>query len=158
MRVEKGSESCNIIQSKAVGLGKDMFALGEQGGEVQSVCERDSMQCPRCNSHVPNNTPVCIHCGAEIGVCVKCKEFSYFIDIDFSQMVEWVSASILLGILFNYSKVRFKKCATCKNSVQVCINCGKIFKGMNTCPHCQYSHFVGSYSIIKYLKSRMREQ
>ena len=116
------------------------------------------MQCPQCNNQVFNNTSVCTNCGAEIGVCVKCNKFSYFIDIDFSQIVEWICASILLGILFNYSKVRFRKCATCKNSVQVCINCGGIFKGMNKCPHCQYSHFVGSYSIITYLKSKMREQ
>lgn len=116
------------------------------------------MQCPRCSNHVLDNTSVCIHCGTEIGVCIKCKSFSYFIDIDFSQRVEWVSALILLGILFNYSKVRFRKCAMCKNSVQVCINCGKAFKGMNQCPHCQYIHFVGSYSIINYLKSKMRER
>ena len=132
-----------------------MFAVGEQGGRVRSVCERDPMQCPKCNNPVSNNSSVCIYCGAEIGVCVKCKEFSYFIDIDFSQLLEWISASILLGIFFNYSKVRFRKCAMCKNSVQVCINCGKNFRGMNRCPYCLYSHFVGSYSIIEYLKAKM---
>jgi len=116
------------------------------------------MQCPRCNNQVSNDTTVCIHCSAEIGICIKCKNFSYFIDIDFSQIMEWISASILLGILFNYSKVRFRKCAVCKNSVQICINCGKAFRGMNKCPHCLYSHFVGSYSIIEYLRSKTREQ
>ena len=156
MRVEQGSESCNSIQSKTVDLSKDMFALGEQGGEIQSVYKRDSMQCPRCNNHVFNNTSVCTNCGAEIGVCVKCNKFSYFIDIDFSQLLEWICASILLGILFNYSKVKFRKCAMCKNSVQICINCGKAFRGMNRCPYCLYSHFVGSYSIIEYLKSKWR--
>jgi predicted amidophosphoribosyltransferase len=129
-----------------------------KGSKAPPFYERDYMQCPRCSSHVSDNTSVCTNCGAEIGVCVKCKEFSYFIDIDFSQIVEWVSALILLGILFNYSKVSFRKCAMCKNSVQVCINCGKAFKGMNQCPHCQYTHFVGSYSIIRYLKSRMGGQ
>lgn len=116
------------------------------------------MHCPRCSCQVLNNTSVCIHCGAEIGVCIKCKNFSYFMDVDFSHLLEWISASILLGIFFNYSKVRFRKCAMCKNSVQVCINCGKAFRGMNKCPHCLYTHFVGSYSIIRYLKSKMGEQ
>lgn len=116
------------------------------------------MQCPRCNNHVSTDTTVCIHCGAEIGICIKCENFSYFIDIDFSHILERISASILLGILLNYSKVRFRKCAMCKNSVQLCINCGRAFKGMNKCPHCQYSHFVGLYSIIRYLKSKMEGQ
>ncbi len=112
------------------------------------------MQCPRCSNQILDNTSVCIYCGAEIGVCVKCKNFSYFMDIDFSHLLEWMCASILLGIFFNYSKVRFRKCAMCKNSVQICINCGKAFRGMNKCPHCLYTHFVGSYSIIEYLKSK----
>ena len=133
-----------------------MSAMGGQKGDERPLFEGDYMPCPQCNSQVPNKASVCIHCGAEIGVCVKCKQFSYFIDIDFSQMLEWISASILLGVLFTYSRVRFRKCALCKNSVQVCMNCGKVFKGMNTCPHCLHSHFVGSYSIIEYLKSKMK--
>ena len=135
-----------------------MHVIGGRGREEQSVYGRDYMQCPRCNNQVFNNTPVCTNCGAEIGVCIKCKEFSYFIDIDFSQILEWISASILLAIFLNYSKVKFRKCATCKNSVQVCINCGQIFKGMNKCPYCLYSHLVGSYPVIEYLKSIMRGQ
>jgi predicted amidophosphoribosyltransferase len=134
-----------------------MPAIGELSTEEHSVRRRHYMHCPRCNNQVSNNTTVCIHCGAEIGVCIKCKSFSYFVDIDVSQLLEWISASILLGIFFNYSKVKFRKCAMCKNSVQVCINCSKTFKGMNKCPHCSYSHFVGSYSIFEYLKSKVRE-
>jgi len=135
-----------------------MPAIGELRREEHTVCGRDYMHCPQCNNQVSNNTTVCIHCGAEIGVCIKCKNFSYFVDIDFSQLLEWISASILLGILFNYSKAKFRKCAMCKNSVQVCINCGKTFKGLNKCPYCSYSHFVGSYSIIEYLRSKVKER
>jgi len=116
------------------------------------------MQCPKCHNQVFENTPVCIHCGAEIGICIKCKKNSYFIDINFPQVLEYISAHVLLGLSFNYSKVKFRQCAICKNSVQICINCGRIFKGLNKCPYCHYSHYVGLYSIIKYLKPKKGER
>lgn len=110
------------------------------------------MKCPQCSKELSENIPVCIHCGAEVGTCVHCREISYFIDISFPQKIERIFAYVLLGLSFNYSKVKFRQCALCRNHVQMCINCGRVFEGMNKCPYCLHSHFVGTYSIIKYLK------
>jgi len=132
-----------------------MPVIGELRREEHTVYGRDYMHCPQCNNQVSISTTVCVHCGAEIGVCIKCKNFSFFVDIDFSQLLERISAAILLGMFLNYSKVKFRKCAMCKNSVQVCTNCGKTFKGLSKCPYCSYSHLVGFYSIIEYLKSKV---
>lgn len=130
-----------------------MAVTGQLEKGKQFIYKGNYMQCPKCYNQVFENTVVCNNCGAEIGICIKCKKHSYFIGINLPQILERISAYIISGLAFNYSKVKFRQCAICKNSVQICINCGRIFKGMNKCPYCQYAHFVGAYSIIKYLKS-----
>jgi len=114
------------------------------------------MQCPECHSEVTEDVLVCVNCKTPLGTCTKCGRRSHFIEISFPQVIERFFAFVLLGLSFNYSMVMFRQCALCNNIVQICIKCGNVFKGMNKCPRCGYTHFVGIYSIANYLGSRMR--
>jgi hypothetical protein len=114
------------------------------------------MQCPKCHNEVAEDAPVCVSCKTSLGTCTKCGRRVHFIEISLPQIIEKFFALVLLGLSLNYSRVVFKQCALCNNTVQICIKCGNVFKGMNKCPYCRHTHFVGVYSIVDYFGSILR--